>query len=305
MKAFLLEFLKRLIAFILLFEIFLRIMGIAGARRPTCIIDGDFLLQPGAKGAYREGAFGEINATYHINPQGFNSLVDYHQPTDKPKIALIGDSFIEGIHSNVSQSVGRILEERMNHEIVVHEYGTARWNIFDFEQAYEKFVKGKYDAVFIYLGSEDIKATRPNYMGVVVHQREQSPFEASLQKIRMIQYFEQNLVLKEIIKMRWKNLMSKKENAPPKKLKFQHGDMLKKFQEEVCFLYESDRLNTEFINPADTSRLLEIKPIHLPKNFGFNKHWNLNGRKNCALAMEAKLRELGYGQAPEVKHQTD
>ena len=51
---------------------------------------------PDNTGRYVRGEWGQINAVFHINNEGWNSTQDYHPARrDTPRIAVIGDSYVE------------------------------------------------------------------------------------------------------------------------------------------------------------------------------------------------------------------
>ena len=71
---------------------------------------------------------------------------------------------------------------------------------------------------------------------------------------------------------------------------------LKKFDTTCVFLYEKERLDTTLIVPFNLP-IVEVKPIYTPINHGFDSHWNLNGRRNCVLAIQNYIEKKN----PKVK----
>jgi len=122
--------------------------------------DGFYLLKENQSGIYIRGKFPRwINAEYSINNHGFNSSKDYFFDTNlKSKIALIGDSFVEGFQVDVTKSIGRLIENtKLNYEI--YEFGISGFNFFDYIELYEKYNLQNFKKVFIILDKDDVFTT--------------------------------------------------------------------------------------------------------------------------------------------------
>jgi hypothetical protein len=65
---------------------------------------------------------------YHINGSGFNSYREFKPSKQKIEIAIIGDSFIEGMHQDYTHSTGKKLEEKLNN-VEVYEYGYSGYDL--------------------------------------------------------------------------------------------------------------------------------------------------------------------------------
>jgi len=65
---------------------------------------------------------------YHINSSGFNSYREFKPTKNKIEIAIIGDSFIEGMHQDYYNSIGKKLEEKLSN-VEVYEYGYAGYDL--------------------------------------------------------------------------------------------------------------------------------------------------------------------------------
>jgi hypothetical protein len=65
---------------------------------------------------------------YKINKSGFNSFREFKPTKQKIEIAIIGDSFIEGMHQNYYNSIGKKLEEKLKN-VEVYEYGYAGYDL--------------------------------------------------------------------------------------------------------------------------------------------------------------------------------
>ncbi len=67
---------------------------------------------------------------FRINENGFNTIRKEISSNDKFKIALVGDSFIEGFHQDYKNSLGRMIEEEMD-SVEVYEYGCGGYDMAD------------------------------------------------------------------------------------------------------------------------------------------------------------------------------
>ncbi|MEL0456420.1 hypothetical protein WJN01_09290 [Flavobacteriaceae bacterium SZ-1-7] len=86
---------------------------------------------PNQEGYYVTGNRRMNFAQYHINSTGFNSYREFIPTENDVEIALIGDSFIEGFHQNFYESTGKKVEELLNNDVKVFEYGYSGWDLAD------------------------------------------------------------------------------------------------------------------------------------------------------------------------------
>jgi hypothetical protein len=112
MKQFLIKIAIILVLSVLFLEVLVRVLGLAGITIPEENINNNVLFLRNYSSTWTKGGFSEIKSTFHINNQGWNSIVDFDSLKDENyNIAIIGDSYIEGFHENVETSIGRRLEE--------------------------------------------------------------------------------------------------------------------------------------------------------------------------------------------------
>jgi hypothetical protein len=271
-------------------ELILRSFGLSGNTIPTSIVNGDLVNKPYAEGIYIKGGLAEIKGHYVFNSQGFNSLKDYSKLTDnKIRVAIIGDSFIEGLQVDVEKSIGRLLEEQMK-SIEVHEYGRSGSNIVDYGLIYKKYIKGKYDYVFVYLTDKDLIEKLPENMGKLESLTKMSFGRIVYKNSYLIRYLNINhgltSKLKDVmnkdfsISLKKKSIFSEKEFF--EKVNYQALSLL---DSSVIVLYESEKLK-QFVKRPFRLKKLQITHKKLPKDFGFDVHWNLNGRMNCAESIK-------------------
>ena len=276
-------------------EIILRSFGLSGDTMPTFIVNEDLVNKPYAEGTYIKGGLAEIKGHYVINSQGFNSLKDYSKLADnKISIAIIGDSFIEGLQVDVEKSIGRLLEEQME-SIEVHEYGRSGSNIVDYGLLYKKYIKGKYDFVFVNLTDKDLIEKLPENMGKL-----ESLTKMSFgRRVYENSYFIRYLNINHGLTSKLNDLINKDFSRSLKtESSFSEKDFFEKvnyqalslFDSSVIILYESEKLK-QFVKRPFRLKKLQIIHKRLPKDFGFDLHWNLNGRMNCAESIKNYIYE--------------
>lgn len=86
---------------------------------------------PNQDGYYTTGNRRMNFAQYHINKTGFNSYREFTPSENETDIAIIGDSFIEGLHQNYNNSIGKKLEHKLNDSVNVFEYGHSGYDFAD------------------------------------------------------------------------------------------------------------------------------------------------------------------------------
>jgi hypothetical protein len=74
------------------------------------------------EGVYTIGSKAEQRAMWHINNVGWNSAIDYEGAKRRPRIAIIGDSYIEALQVDVENSVAGRLRQLMSQEREVDVY---------------------------------------------------------------------------------------------------------------------------------------------------------------------------------------
>lgn len=284
---------------ILSLEIIVRVFTLTGNQKIVTDIDGDKLLKPGLVGLNVVGGLGEIKAKYSVNKQGWNSIKDYSElPSDKMNIAIVGDSYIEGFHVNVEESIGRIVESEMNNSVCVHEYGSAGANIIDYGLLFNKYIKDKYDLTFIWLNSDDLSMSKPLFMGRVDRIPEITTTDKIIENIKFIKYLKVNQKITENFSSVFLNLYrfflndnNPKDDKKQNSYQFnqQTLEALSKFDSTVIFVYERQFIDTNFLEFSSYPSL-EIVHHLKPVNFGFDVHWNKNGRQNFANTIKTFLK---------------
>ena len=273
------EFFKKLFfTFLLLvvfLEILIRLFGLATPVIPGEIIKGNYRLKPNQHGKWVKGPLKEINSFYSINSLGFNSVINYDLDSTKIKIALIGDSFIEGLHSNVNNSIGRRLELLVNKRISVHEYGISGWNAHNYIEIARK-IKRNYKFIFVLISDTDL-----------IHHSKNNP-KINQRTIRHFVFDNCHLLRYILINrnfMRFIHEDPSLKNAKNVVIKPNYS-LLNSFPENVIFVFE----NSNFHGVSNQHEYLRIAHNLTPFNFGsIDTHWNDNGRENCAKTISLFL----------------
>jgi len=278
MAAFLKRILVLTIVFFVMFEVALRVFGLSGMRMDVSDVDGDRLLSPNTEGVWTKGGCKEINSHFKINSQGWNSLRDYEADrsiSNDKKIAIIGDSYIQGLHVDVEKSIGAQLEEISAGEYIVQEYGRASGNIHDFLAIYKKFELDKYKAVFIVFHKPDLLPKKPNFMGHIKKPKPDNLFLKIYHASAVLRYLNINQGIGNSFEALYK---TKKPRKKQSELNFPNPNL---DLSNVCFLYEKDDLNAEELAKLKFNKQEIIHKI-IPYDNGFDMHWNETGRLNVA-----------------------
>lgn len=297
MKKFIIYIFVTVFVYFFLLEITTRVFDLSGHTLPECNLNNNKLLLPGAEGIIVKGGMREVASHYKINQQGFNSLKDYATlDENKISIAIIGDSYIQGLQVDVENSIGRLLEAETLDKMEVHEYAKAGMNIVDFSSIFTQFIKNRYDYTFILATDKDIVLKKASSMGKGNKISKNSIMRELYDRSSLIRYLNINHKLSVKIK----KTVSFFKNTNKQQNKITAVDVniqaLKQFDSTCTFLYEKGKLDTSLIVPFKLP-IIEVKPIYTPINHGFDSHWNLNGRKNCALAIQNYIEKIN----PKVK----
>lgn len=281
-----------LISYIIFLEFSTRIFDLSAITMEEENIEGNRMYKPNSKGVWIRGGQRELVNNYKINSQGFNSIKDYSRLNgNKINIAIIGDSYVEGFHVGVENSIGRILENVTNNQVEVHEYGHSGGNIVDFSLIFEKWIKNKYDYTFILMTDKDITAKKPSFMGNGNKIPKESLARDFYNNFSFIRYLNINhgisVGVRKVFSLNNFSSKNKVESLNPRKINF---DAFKIFDSTVTLLFEEEKLDSSFRSQINF-RSLKIKHNIKPMNHGFDGHWNYNGRKNCALTIKEFLLE--------------
>lgn len=114
-----------LITVVVLLEIIFRTL-LPAARLPESTFDVTYRIPkflPG-EGQYTIGKFCIKAGKWHINTEGWNSPYEYENDS-RPKVAIIGDSYVEAFQVDVEKSVGPVLQNLTGSQYHVMSFGTS------------------------------------------------------------------------------------------------------------------------------------------------------------------------------------
>ncbi|MEJ1222641.1 hypothetical protein [Sediminicola sp. 1XM1-17] len=93
---------------------------------------------------------------FRINQNGFNTVNTVKPKMDSYEIALVGDSFIEGFHQPYKNSLGQMIESKLD-SVKVLEYGIGGYDMADQMHLLHAYKKEflNVDKIFLYLKFEN------------------------------------------------------------------------------------------------------------------------------------------------------
>lgn len=258
------------VVFIGLFEIFVRVFGLATDVPLSHLYKNGYLLYKADQdGKFVRGSRGEVSTAFHINQTGWNSVVEYGVP-DSRTLAIIGDSYVEGFYVDVKQSIGRKIELLTNNQYKVHEYGMAGANIHDYRILFEELKSKGYLKIFIVIGPKDFFTQKSSFTGqnnIVSY----SIIRQVYSSIALVRYLNVNMSIKKI----WERKLGEPDDSNIEELQINVNSLSPK---GAIYLYD----DLQFKEIITDLKMQEIVHKHLPKDYGFNGHWNENGALNVA-----------------------
>lgn len=117
-----------LIILFLLLELLFR-FGIPACENPNYILEEEFQIikhnsEFRKEGVYTMGTWGGNPAPWKINSDGWLSPVDYNREKTKPRIAVIGDSYVAALEVNTGEAFHQLLAEYLEEE-EVYSFGVS------------------------------------------------------------------------------------------------------------------------------------------------------------------------------------
>ena len=243
--------------------------------------DGFYMLKKNQEGYYIRGKFPYwLKSHYFINNEGFVSVKDYKfDDCNKLKIALVGDSFVEGFQSDSNKSIGRLMEE-INPYYEVYEFGLSGYNFQNYIEIYNKYKLNKFRHVFLITDSEDLlskTAAKTIYSNTI--EIKEKIFRSLYNNFYLFKYLNWNHALVSKV-LDFKNIFRLSKKIDKEKEFFKPNIFLDTSTNVEIVLKSNDDFFLRQIYPD--INFIEIYHSRKPFNFGFDKHWNLNGKKNVA-----------------------
>jgi hypothetical protein len=135
LKTLLLVTVPTLIILVALLEIFFRTVVPATSTPPACFDEEEGLLRfcrNGGSGTATYGKWARQRAHWHINNEGWNSPVDYSREKTRPRIAVIGDSYVEALQVDVDLSYPSLLRQQIGNDYDVFSFGISGASLADY-----------------------------------------------------------------------------------------------------------------------------------------------------------------------------
>ncbi len=171
MKKFILKSFLYLLLILLALEIFVRVFHLYTEDPPRFIDElGVEKRVPGSSGHSVTGNRNQNYSEFEINEFGFNSRREFNPSGDIYEVAIIGDSFIEGFHQDITQSIGAKIEKELP-GVIVYKLGYAGYDLanqFHLIYAYKEQFR-LIDKIIIYLNFENDlnrKVYEPNHQRI-------------------------------------------------------------------------------------------------------------------------------------------
>lgn len=298
-----------IIIFILL-EVYVRVFQIH-SDTPLRYIDAYGVEKriPNQLGTYVTGNRRQHAMDYSINEDGFNTLRSEIIPNTNEKLALIGDSFIEGFHQDYNYSLGKMIEKKKD-SLEVFEFGCGGYDLADqlyLVNAYKDRFKAM-DHILVYLKYEndlDRPSTEPNYdrlersKGVIAKLRQKSKFLSYVGDLGIINNFSQFLKSK-------KNIFKKEDNSTlaPKtqdSLRISNFENLlalyKVDTSKLKLLLDSSKTSVAFLAYCQQNNIAYIdfaeafKQAKQQTTYIYDEHWNSYGREIIAQCIAGYLHD--------------
>ena len=173
------RFVQKLVIFLLLLgagsEIFFRTI-IPAREAPTTTFQPTYGLEtydPSATpdGIFSSGRRAQQRSPWHINAQGWNQATDFvvDENRQKPLVAMLGDSYVEGFYIDPSAHVMQRLKARENHRFEVYQLGKSGSGFGHFIQMAHYLADNRYtpDVLVILINRGDFWSSvqRPTQKG--------------------------------------------------------------------------------------------------------------------------------------------
>lgn len=251
-------------------EIAIRIIGGVGDEVKLENINGFYHNKKNTEGISVYGTFPRlIKKKFKINNNGYNSVKDYNENLNYDQtIGLVGDSFIEGYHVDVSKSIGRLMENKCD-EITVIEYGIGGYNIHNYIEIYESRKMENFKKVYFFIHITDFLKDKP-YKSKYSRLKE-TYFRPIYNASKLVKFINKN----------HKPFAAKKQlNSTISQYTKDRTIAFLQKAKNVSFIYRNDNINEELDFLLDKIEIINHK--RKPFNYGFDHHWNDNGRLNIA-----------------------
>lgn len=248
---------------------------------------------------------------YHINSFGFNSYREFSPSKDKIEVALVGDSFIEGMHQDYYDSTGKKIEDKLV-GVDVYEYGYAGYDLANqlyLLKAYKDDFE-KIDHVIFYIkyaNDFDNAIYKQNHQRIAMLK---SPLFKLRDSFKLLSYASSIGVVDPIKDLAIKIMNRGRKISKISNTGKQTDKDLEKIQnfEALVSAYGFDKSKMSFLlNSATTSQLFldycKSHDYHIidfadtfiksekPTTLIYDMHWNNHGRELISLKISNYLKK--------------
>lgn len=283
-------------------EVFVRVFHLY-FEYPLVEITEDNILnyKPDQRGYYVVGNRRMNFAKYEINKNGFNSYREFKPTENNFEVALIGDSFIEGLHQNYHNSIGSKIENNLENKVSVFEYGFSGYDLADqlhLIQQYEDDM-AVIDLIVIYLNfSNDVKRDEyePDQGRAAI---DENPLFKIKREVKLLSYMHGIGLLDPIINpiLNRQNQGAEKQasNGESQNLEKEYlenfKNLIQKYpidKDKTIFLIDQSKTSMLFTQFCDDNEIKyldfgdELNQSNRRTTLVFDKHWNNHGRNIIA-----------------------
>ena len=243
---------------------------------------------------------------FRINENGFNTIRKEISSNNKIKIALVGDSFIEGFHQDYKNSLGRMIEQELD-SVEVYEYGCGGYDMADQLHLIDTYREDfdKMDLIIVYLKYDnDLERAnyRPNQERIA---NLNSPIASIRRKSKLLSYIGRlGLINKfgvffrgETSEITETDIAKKQESAALDVVRIENFknlmDSYSFDKTKIKLLLNSNKTSSGFLNFCN---IVDVDYIDYALTFAlaekettliYDEHWNSYGR--VLIAKEIKM----------------
>ena len=251
------------------------------------------------------------HSEYHINDFGFNSYREFTPSENKIEVAIIGDSFIEGMHQDYYNSTGKKVENKLN-DVEVYEYGYAGYDLANQMYLLEAYKEDfdKIDHIIFYIKYEndfDNAIYKPNHERIALLK---SPLFKVRDKFKLLSYASSIGIVDPIkdFAIRIINRGKKTANHEQRVEQIDEDPIkIKNFKvlletygfnkSKMSFLLDSSTTSQKFLDYCKSNNydLIDFHQVFKnstkPTTLIYDMHWNDHGRELISQEIASYLKK--------------
>ena len=243
--------------------------------------EGFYSNRPNNSGEFVFGKFPTVYKTkFRFNDLGFNSKLDFNQLNDSlVNVAFLGDSFVESYHVDYNNSLSSLMMEKHTN-FQSFDFGISGYTINDYMDIYKKYNLENFKYIFLILSQNDITNERSR----LKYNLEKEKYRNFYNSSHFFSYLNFNHKFFSTIR----SIFRPKSNFPNFKpvLDLNQKEFLNK---KNIIIIPRDKETHRYLTINEIDKLVKIRHNLTPYNFGFDSHWNLNGRVNVINSLDSIL----------------